>query len=193
MLKINLLPESARKTSLSQVEELHRTPIMWIVVGLMVVWALSLLVPIGINHQQLQRLNAQIQALEPKKRQVDQVQRSLQQLRAQEGAFRGLKPEKSGWAKRLNVLSDVTPDGIWFSELTLDKSKGLVMQGSAIGQGGTEMINVGRLVQDLKINSDFASAVKDIQIESIKRVQEKDIEIVQFTLSCALAEAAAPQ
>jgi Tfp pilus assembly protein PilN len=192
MLKINLMPDSARKASLSHLEQLHRTPLMWIGVGLMFAWALSLLIPILLRHGQLQQLNAKVSALEPKRLEVDQIQRTLQELRTQEAGFKSLKQEQSHWSKRLNTLSDVTPDGIWFTELTLDKTKGLIINGSAISQGGSEMIKVGQLVQDLKNNADFSKAVKDIQIESIKRIQERDIEIVQFTLACALVEGATP-
>ena len=192
MLKVNLLPESARKVTLSPIEQLHRTPLMWLIVGLMIGFALLLLVPLSMRHRMLQQLDAKIQVLQPKKLEVDEIQRLVQQLRAQEAAFRGLKTSQGLWSKRLNSLSNVTPDGVWYTELTLEPSKGLIVQGSAIGQGGPEMVSVGRLVQDLKTNPDFASAIKDIQIESIKRVQDRDIEIVQFTLTCALLEAPTP-
>ena len=189
MLKINLLPEHIRKAGLSPIEQLHRTPLMWIAAGTMLFFAVLPLLPIAVRRQQLAQLNAKVQALQPKKIEVDQIQRLLQQLQTQEAAFRGLKRGQKLWSKRLNILSNVTPEGIWFSELTLDQGKGLVIQGAAVGQGGTEMVSVGRLVQDLKASPDFASAVKDIQIESIKRVQDHDIEVVQFTLTCALADA----
>ena len=193
MLKINLLPEGARKASVSPIEQFHRTPLMWLFVGGLVVFVLALFVPITLRHQQLRQLQAKIRTLEPKKREVDQLQRLLQRLRTQEQAFRGLGKGQNLWSKRLNILSDVTPEGIWFTDLTLEEGKGLVIQGSALGLGGAEMVGIGRLVQDLKTNPDFASAIKDIQIESIKRVQEKEIELAQFTLTCALQEAAAPR
>lgn len=188
MLKVNLLPESARKMSLSPLEQFHRTPLMWGAVALMAGFAVLLLIPIGTLQRQLRQLNSKIELLEPKKAEVDRIQRTLQTLRAQEGAFRNIKQGRSLWSKRLNLLSDVTPKDIWFTELTLDPAKGLIIEGSAIGQGGSEMVNVGRLREDLKADPDFAAAVKDIQIESIKRIQDKEIEIVQFTLSCTLAE-----
>ena len=191
LLKVNLLPESARKATLSPIEQFHRTPLMWIVVGLMVGVAVLLLIPLGVLQGELRQLNIKIELLEPKKMEVDNIQRTLQTLHAQEAAFRNLKQGRSLWSKRLNVLSDATPDGIWFTELTLDPAKGLIIEGSAIGQGGSEMVNVGRLREDLKKDPDFAAAVKDIQIESVKRVQEKEIEVVQFTLSCPLVETAA--
>lgn len=190
MLKINLLPPAERKAVLSHIEQFHRTPLMWIVVAVMVAFPLLLLLPMGLRRQQLQRLNVKIQALTPKKAEIDRMKQATEQLRAQEAAFQGLRESQHRWAKRLNTLSDLTPDGVWFTELALDRKRGLVIQGSAIGQGtGSEMVNIGRLVQDLKADADFSAVVKDIQIESIKRSQDKEIEIVQFTLTCTLAQA----
>ena len=188
MLKINLLPEASRKASLSSLEQFHRTPLMWIAVAIMIALPPLFLVPIQWRRQQRQQLDKKIAALEPKKAELEQLQRFLQQLRQQETAFQGLAKGQALWSKRLNILSDATADGVWFTELALDQTKGLVIQGSAIGQAGPEMLSVTRLVQGLKENTEFASAFKEIQIESIKRVQEGEIDIVQFTLTCAPAE-----
>lgn len=188
MLKINLLPPEARPTTLSRVEQFHRTPLMGITVGILVALPLLLWVPVMFYRSQLQLLTAKIQTLEPKKAEVDRLQRSLQQLRAQEAAFRGVAREKDLWSKRLNTLSDVTPDGVWFTEMAFDRTKGLVLQGAAVGQGSPELSGVTRLVQDLKADAEFASALKDIQIESIKTIQEGDLELVQFTLTSALPD-----
>jgi hypothetical protein len=186
MLKVNLLPEGSRKASLSPIEQFHRTPLVKILAGLMTVFALLVCLPIGLRKAQLKQLEARIQELHPRKVEVERIQEILKELRTQETAFQTLKQEGGSWAKRFNVLSDLTPDGIWYTELVLDEVSGLVIQGSAIGQGGSEMVKVGRLVQDLKLSPDFAAVVNDIQIESITRVQEKDVELVQFTLTCAL-------
>ena len=188
MLTINLLPESARKTSLSSIEQLHRTPLLWVVVGVMAVIPILLGVPLFFRSQQLQRVTARIEVLKPKKTEIDQLQQVLQQLRAQETEFRGLEKGQGLWSKRLNALSNMTPEGVWYTELILDQTKGLVIQGSAVGQTGPE-ISVTRLAQDLKSDPDFGSAVKDINIESIKRVQEGDFEVVHFTLICLLGGA----
>ena len=182
MLKINLLPEGARKAALSPIEQFHRTPLMWLTIGGMVCLALSFFAPIMLRRQQLQQLNAKINALQPKKQAVDQLQRLLQRLRAQEESFKGLSTGQSLWSKWLNHLSDVTPDGVWFTELFFEEGKSLRIQGSAIGMGETEATGINRLIQDLKTDPRFAS----FQIESMKRVPEKDIEVVQFTLNCPL-------
>jgi Tfp pilus assembly protein PilN len=187
MLQINLLPESERKTTLSPVEQFHRTPLMAIVIIGRAAFVVVLLIPLSLRRRQLQHLRTEIQALTPKKAELDQLQQVIHRFRAQETAFQGLERGQRRWSKRLNTLSTLTPEGVWFTDLALDPTRGLVIQGSAIGQGGTEMVHIGRLVQELKNDADFAAAVKDIQIESIKRSQDHEIEIVQFTLTCSLA------
>ena len=188
MLTINLLPESARKITLSPIEQFHRTPLMWLLAASLAGFALSLSLPINWRRHQLQQLNSKIDTLRPKKAEVEALQQTLQQLREQEAAFQSLKSGRGSWGQRLNILSDATPDGIWFTDFNLDKQFGLAIQGSAISQGGSEMDRVYRLVQDLKANPDFMSALRDIQIESIARTQDGEIEVVQFTLTCSLVE-----
>ena len=189
LLQINLLPESERKAVLSPVEQFHRTPLMAIVVIGMAAVLLLCMLPIGLRRSQLKTLNAEIQTLTPKKTEMDQLQQAIHRLQSQETAFRGLQHGQRRWSNRLNTLSTLTPDGVWFTDLALDPVRGLVIQGSAIGQSGTETVHIGRLVQELKNDADFAAAVKDIQIESIKRSVDREIEIVQFTLTCTLAGA----
>ncbi len=188
MLTINLLPAGVRKASLSPVEQLHRTPLMWIVVTTLVALGCLAWMPIPFRQRQLAQLTANIQVLAPKKQALDQVQQALQRLRSQETAFRGLGQGQRMWSKRLNILSDALPEGVWLTDLALDQAKGLVIQGSAIGQGDPQMTSVTRFVHDLQTDQNFASAMKDISIESIKRVPEGEIEIVQFTLTCSIAE-----
>ena len=192
MLRINLLPQDARQATLSSIEQFHRTPLMWLVVSAMLVFGFSQWLRLEFNRSRLEGLMAQVERLEPKRQEVERVQRLVRKLRAEDEAFRGLKQGGGLWSKRLNVLSDITPDGVWFTDLELDQETGLVIQGSVISHGGSEMVAVGQLRADLKADPEFAAAIEDVQIESIKRVQDKEIELVQFTLTCALRKAPTP-
>jgi len=62
-----------------------------------------------------------------------------------------------------------------------------VIRGSAI-----EEANPTQLVQSLEADKEFMSAIKEIKIESIKRVQDGDIEVTNFTLNCALSDTSQP-
>jgi len=192
MLNINLLPETVRKAGPSRIEQFHRTPLMGIAAAVLIALPLSVWIPIQVRRYQLRQLNAKIQELQPKKAGVDQLQQSLQKLRAQQAAFQGLGKGQNLWSRRLNTLSDLAPDGLWFTELTLDPVKGLILHGSAIGQSDPELVSITKLVQGLKADADFASAVKEVQIESIKRVQEGQVEVAHFGLTCTLQELSTP-
>jgi Tfp pilus assembly protein PilN len=190
MLKINLLPGAAERAARFPLAQFHRTPLLWIVLatlcGLVVLFA----VPIQLRHAGLHRLTARVKQLQPKKAEVDKLQQAVDDLRARETGLRNLRQGAGRWSQRLNALSELIPDGIWYTELMLEPAKGLLIQGSAVGQGGSEMVSVGRLVQDLRAHPQFRSVLKDLQIESIKRVQREGIEVVQFTLAGTLTESA---
>ena len=189
MLTVDLLPGTYRRSAESSLEQLHRMPLVWLIAGLLMIIAAIPGVLVYVRTRTLDQLNAKIQALQPKHQSIEQIRIYLQQLHEQEQTFKGLVERGGEWSRRLNVLSTVIPDGVWFTELALERGKNLIIQGSALSEGGAEMMRVGRLVQDLKASEEFGRVVKDIQIESIKRVQDKDLEIVKFTLTCALTDA----
>ena len=190
MLRINLLPEERRKTPQSKVEQLHRTPLMAVLIGVAVALPLVLLMPIQVSTRQLQRLNGEIAGLKPHQEELVKLQRFLETLKGQESALQTLSKGGGLWAQRLNIISDATPEGVWFTEMILDPQKGLLLRGSAIGRSDPGMVNVGRFVHSLKADPIFMAMVKDIQIESIKRVQEGDVEVMQFTVNCTLVNPA---
>jgi len=188
MLTINLLPEGLRKPPPTAIEQFYRMPLMWVILACLGVLAMIPALQVGVRTRRLASLERRVETLTPKKAAVEQTQQVNQVLDAQRRAFQGLTHENLRWWKRLNTLSDVTPGGVWFTELALDLKSGLVIQGSAIGdERGSEMERVHRFVQDLKGDASFATVVKDIQIESIKRVQDKEIELVRFTITGSLA------
>ncbi len=181
MLRVNLLPDTYRKSQLSPIEQFHRTPLFWII--LVLAFILPLAVPLPVIQLRLaavNRLSATIHTLAPKRLEVERIRKEVESLRKKEQALESI--QQQFWSKRLNILSDLTPAGVWFTDLMLEPSRGLTIQGSAVGEGA-EVMSVGRLVQDLKVDPDFTAAIKDVQIESIKRVQERETEVVQFTLT----------
>ena len=188
MVFINLLPAEARKGGggSAAFSQLLRIPLVWMAGILMLTFPVLLLVPLRLANQQLQQLQATLHTLAPKQAEVTTLQQALQQLNAQETALSGLRAHQERWSGRLNVLSNVTPDGVWFRELSMERAKDMVVQGSAIARGGGEMVDVGRLVQALKASSEFSGAVRDLQIESIKRIQDGEIELVEFNLTGTL-------
>ncbi len=193
MIKINLLPDSYRKPSASSASQLARSPLALLILGTMAAMVVLLVTTTNISRARLAIVQAKLAQLEPRKGQMEVLVKSVQQLRDQKAVFEQLIQSRSQWARHLNCISDVTPGGVWFTDLQIDPDKGLTLQGSAITEGGEEpMMQIGRFAQDLKSDKAFSSAVHDIQIQSIETTQDSDVEVVRFTLTGTLAGGAAP-
>lgn len=187
MITINLLPEAYRTPQTASIRQIYRSPLL-ILVAALLVGAIAILGTITQwRYRELQQLKSQLDGLQAQKREIDAVKMAVQALRGQHAAFAGLSTQRSQWAKHLGLLPEVTPEGVWFTDLSFDTKKGLVLQGAAISQGGDEMLRIGRLAQDLKNDPVFSALVKDIQIESMQRQQEGEIEVIHFTLNGSAA------
>ena len=185
MLLVNLLPESYRKPKISPVREFHRSP-LFLLMAVVSVGVLIIFVSVWqVNHIRLAQLNGRLQQLAPQKQAVDELKESLQTLRNQDAVFERLSSQRYRWARVLNAFSDLVPENVWFMDLSLDQQN-LVVQGAAIAQNGEEMVQIGKFVQSLKAHPEVGALVQDIQIESIKSVQQKEVEVVEFTLTCKL-------
>jgi Tfp pilus assembly protein PilN len=188
MVHINLLPTAYRKPQASSAQQFIRSPLAFLVAGCLAGVSVLLVVVAQMRQATLVNLEVQIRELEPKRKSIDDLRKTVEMLREQKGLLETVVKSRSQWARRLNQLSNVTPDGVWFTDLLIDGEKGLVLQGSAVGQGGAEMVQIGRLAQDLKSDATFSSAVRDIQIQSIESVQEQETEVVKFTLTGMLSQ-----
>jgi len=187
-LTINLLPPEKRHDTTKSVEQLHRMPLVWIIAGVFVVIPLLLAFPLHMRRKRFSILTREVEELRPKKKIVEELRKRTEQLRVRESGFREINSTRNHWGRRLNTLSDLTPKGVWFTDMAIDETTGLVIHGSAIGQNGAEMVNIGRLVQGLKSDEQFTNGVEGLQIESIKRLQDGEIEVVRFTLLGNLIE-----
>lgn len=194
MITINLLPEAYRKAKATTLQELPRSPLAILLVMVLVGLGLCFGGVVQVRKARLAQLTSRLQQLQVKKTAIDSLKTAVQQLRDQQQAFERLSHERSQWAQYLNRLSDVTPEGVWYMDLSLDiLQKGLTLRGLAVSQSGEEMVRIGRLVQELKADPTFSHAVKNIQIESIKSAQDQDqekegqIELVEFTIAGQLA------
>jgi len=191
MIQVNLLPSTYRRPEASSVMQLARSPLALIVLALMAAVVGILVVVSQMRQAQLAQLELQLRQVSPKRASVEQLMQSVQSLRDQKALLERVLESRSQWARHLNQLSNVTPEGVWFTDLLMNTDKGLVIQGAAIGQGGSEMVQIGRLAQDLKADPAFSAVVRDIQIQSIESVQDRETEVVKFTLTGALVNTGA--
>ena len=185
MITVNVLPDSYRKPQASALQEVHRSPLLRLLILAAIGLAAVLAGAWQLQQARLGALTAKAASLSARKAAVDELAQSVSALSTQQQVFEEVVKQRNRWATYLDRLSHVVPDGVWFTDLLIDQERGLVLQGSAVGQGGEEMVSIGRLAQALKEDQEFAGTFRDIQIESIKSAKDGDLEIIQFALTCA--------
>jgi Tfp pilus assembly protein PilN len=187
MLNINLVPENVRKTDTSSLQQFHRAPLMRALAGLLVGSAVILLVAVQVRGRQLRSLTEQLEGLAPKKAVIDQLQKLVQALQAEQNSFELLRTRDTAWAKRLSVLSELTPQGVWFTDFVWDGKDGLSIEGISLEEDGAEMGKISRFIDAVKAHASFRSNVAELKVESIQRVQDGEIELVKFAVTGVLA------
>ncbi|MBI3320440.1 MAG: PilN domain-containing protein, partial [Candidatus Omnitrophica bacterium] len=165
MITINLLPEESRAPVTVSLQQFSHSPLAMMLAGGLAGVTLLFVGARAVQHARLTRVTAQIQQCLPHKTTVEQLRDAVAALRARHAIYERLDHGRSQWARLLNVLSDVMPDGVWLTELSLDAPQAvLTLEGSAIGEGEEKVNRIGRLVQALKVDPVFSAAARDIQI-----------------------------
>lgn len=185
MITINLLPESHRPPKAGPIQQFHRSPMALMLAAALVGLAVLLAAWAGINKARVSRANQKLQTLAAKKGAIDELKTSVALLQRQAKALEETHLQRSAWASRLNAIADVTPQGVWFTDLVLDAKK-FVLQGAVVRQRGEEMNALNRLAQDLKQDPRLAPVVSDVQLGEIRNVQDGEIDLMEFTMTCRL-------
>jgi len=188
MIEINLLPRKPGQDQTSSLRQLHRMPLPWIVVGLMVGYVFVLFGWVTWQGRVAATLKDRVAVLQPQQVKVQALQQVVEQLRAQESAFQGLGSGIVRWSDRLSVLAQAAPSTVWYTELILDPLEGVVLQGAAIEQGGKEMAHLRKLNNALSKAPGYGETFGGIRIDSIQRTKDKEIAIIEFVLRGGKAE-----
>jgi Tfp pilus assembly protein PilN len=182
MITVDLLPESYKKERPSQIQQFHRSPLALLFIVILAGSWLLLTGFASFRQFRINRLTHKAKALSAKYSKAQSLKNSVEELQNQRSVFQKLEKDRTHWANRLSAISSITPDGIWLTELSYDPQKEFSVQGSAVGQRGQEMVSIGRFVQDFKSSPELASLSANLQIESIKTRQDKEVEVVEFNL-----------
>lgn len=191
MITINLLPQTHRSPKAGSIQQFHRSPLALMLLGGLVGLAGLLAAWRGITQVRLARARERLQALAPKRSAVDHLKASIALLQHQTRALEEADRQRSAWATRLNAISDLMPPGVWFTDLTLDPQK-LVLHGAAARQQGEEMTVLNRLARDLKQDARLATVMSEIQLGELRNIQDGEIELMEFTMTCRLLSGSEP-
>jgi len=156
--------------------------------GALIGFWLVLMAAKGLYQIRLGQLKTRIQQLQPKQAEAETLRTSVETLRTQHQLYQRITQARSQWARSLNALSDVVPDGVWLRELVITPTEKVELKGSVVAQGGEEMVRLRRLVQDLKADPRFLMPGWELQIDSIKSVPDGQIEVLEFAMTSSPAQ-----
>lgn len=190
MIEINLLPPERRKKTL----ELPKFPLLPVgmgILGILVTVNFTLGLMVGRRNAQIKRLTEEWELNLPLKQQADAISSTINELRTKKEVMDSLIGRRFLWSKKLNLLSDLIPRGIWLTRLSLDEKgdlRFLTLEGVAMPLKGQEMVTlVTKFMDALKEDKEFFEGFEAIELGPIKRKKVEKIEVMKFTLVCQLA------
>ena len=193
MIEINLIPYSLRKNKKGKFSFKEFNIPLEIVIGLggglivLLILVHVFLMVINIRnmakHKEFQK---EMEAVSPQKQQVEKILNELRSLQNTQKAVAEILPErKISWAKKLNILSDSIPRGVWLKRVSLEGDV-LLIEGSAISTDNEAMINVHQFTSTLKSQRDFLEYFNDLELGSIQRRKIKQMDIADFMITVRL-------
>ncbi len=195
MIEINLVPVELRKKrknksllrGLNIPRELMIGAGGGVVLFLLGLHLVLLLVNITrlVHYKKLQKQWAQ---MSPLKEKVDSVATEMRGLQDQLATLDEVTGKSNIlWSRKLNILSDTLPRGVWFKKMGFNGDI-FSVEGSAISRQGEEMISVHNFTSALKKNKDFLDNFADLKLGSIQTRKLDKIEIADFLITTNLNE-----
>ena len=189
MIEINLVPEQSRKKrkskSLLNGLNIPRETMIGAGAGVLVILLSIHFVLLLFNITKLvhyKKLQKQWAEMSPLKEKVDSVMLELRGLQGKLAVFDEVAGDSGAlWSRKLNILSDSLPRGVWFKKIDFHNDI-FLLEGSAISMQGEEMINVHNFVSVLKKNKDFLDHFADLKLGSIQTRKLEKIEIADFSI-----------
>jgi len=101
-----------------------------------------------------------------------------------------LKGRQIWWTPRLQAFSELIPENIWISNISVQKSgpgMTLTLQGFAVPGDNRGFRSIENFARQLKENPAFSKITKEINLTTASRTEKEEISAMGFRLSCRLA------
>ncbi len=194
MIVINLVPEHLRKKSagglLSSIGlDIPREVVLGIggaFIVLLVAAHVSLLAVQSAQGMRLGLVKVRWERLLPDRNRIDVLGTELMGLRKKVTTIIDITSHGTGpWSRKMNVLSDALPKGVWLRKIGLDSGI-LTLEGSAFSKTQSEIVTLGNFVANLKKEGAFADDFSSIEVQSIQRGKRGPTEVADFVITAKL-------
>ena len=196
MITINLLPKEIQKErKLNTLKSLIITVVGSLLAFFLVVWIL-LGLNLRVRKARLNSLNKRWESLVPVVNEVVKLEEYKKTLEKRVRLVDDLLHRRMLWAKKLNDISRLIPDGVWLRSLRIGQksltgpadevisNKALIMDSICVSLKGEEMLDlVGRFMANLKDDKGFFQDFVDIRLGTCQREQRGSLETMNFELT----------
>jgi hypothetical protein len=189
MVDINLIPVALRKNGKGNANSLAINLPKEVLIGVttgLVLLILTVHLILGavwmMGFTRLSYYNAQWGSVLPDRIQLDAIYKESAAVRKKIGMIADMTTKKSVlWAPKFNTISDSLPKGLWIRKMTLDRA-GLTLEGSVVSKSQSEITNVGVFLAALKQNNNFMKSFSSLEVNSIQRDKNNDVDVTDFTV-----------
>jgi Tfp pilus assembly protein PilN len=184
MIEINLLPEGSRRKRAIRLalpkDYLKKT--LFILITLIVITHILIQISITVNAVMLASSDKRLAAIRPQRQLVDEMKSEVQGYKAMRDLFSRSGAQRTPVAPALNLISDVLPEGVWLTGLSLSARAG-ELSGACVSAEGGEITQVGKLLNALKQEPALKIVFPELELSSVKRKKLGQSEIVEFVMS----------
>ncbi len=184
MIEINLLPEELRQKQgfpIQLPKEFLRNSFV-LILAVCALFFLGLQLLIVFNFSRLKLSESKWRVLQAQKKSVDEVKNGVSKYRALQNGILLVSAENSEITRKLYIISDFTPQGIWLEELFIGKSA-LRIKGSCILPSTGEAAQINKFFGLLKDNVQINKGLNKLEIGTIIKRKAGAIEVADFTIS----------
>ncbi len=212
MIRINLLPPSARKSGEKLRLQIPLRKVGIFVFAFVVLYSGWILLACQIQGNAFKKLNAEWEKMKPEKSRLDKTETALRAFQNRTVVLKSLKTPESQWAPRLNLLSDSIVSHLWFVSLTygptfasegygptakkpdvakpakaakkqpVQEMPAIILKGSAFVTAQREGSPISRYLQRLKQHLEFKSRFWGLDLKTVEHRQVQREEISDFVI-----------
>lgn len=185
MIKINLLPEDLKKQRVI-VPKMPLAATGIVMALLLFIWFTHVSNNLFDKEAQLKNLESKWSEILELKEEYGNYKDRLESLQERSKIVNYLMADRIIYSQKLNELSELVGQGIWFTGLKLEDDK-LEIAGSAYSAGKNEEAIVGNFMNRIKNHTGFFEDFDDIELKIIRR-KEEEVEHIDFVLYCWLKQ-----
>ena len=177
MIHINLLPVRAAKK-----KETVRQQVSIMVFSMVGVLLISLafygllLIKISSTKEEISRADSELNQLKTKIGEIDNLKKVKEEVQKKLNVLNQLRKEKTGPARRLATLSDITPEKLWLTKYT-EKDADVSISGVAVSED-----LIATFMRNLEASEDYSN----IQLLVSEQADIAGTKGKKFDISCKL-------